>query len=53
MQPLRAWARGIATKPHQATPQPREAHSRFPYRKHVESLLSKRLAAIFKTECFN
>ena len=27
--------------------------SRFPYRKLVESSLSKRLIAIFKTECFN
>lgn len=31
----------------------REKHGRFPYRKHVERSLSKRLVAILKTECFN
>lgn len=53
MQPSGAQVKGIVTKPHQVTPQPREALVDSLIENLWESSISKRLVAIFKTECFN
>lgn len=62
MQPFGAQTKSTETKPHQVTLQLREAYCRFPYRKHMESSLSKKKKSLqslkqnalikYRTYCF-